>query len=243
MEAVTPRAMRQLRIVGVGAALLATAVISIYVTAPSDEIELQDHLAQHARVGSQDVMGGDGARTNQPRPPSRTTDSSMQPRLPSARSPPDQGLPASSMATTIIQPLQQSDPARHDAAAAPTAAGESDHHHHKIRNTTPRWSKPRVPYQCQSHALHHNQSVAEQGRAYSRHGEPISLLDAFAVHPRCSRLSPNGTGGVGGASCSPVPLATFVFNVKVFEFEMQSEEPVKLRGPALRRGQRRQKQV
>jgi hypothetical protein len=221
--------MRQLRIVGVGAALLATAVISIYVTAPSDEIELQDHLAQHARVGSQDVMGGDGARTNQPRPPSRTTDSSMQPRLPSARSPPDQGLPASSMATTIIQPLQQSDPA---------ADGD-----HKIHNTTPRWSKPRVHYQCQSHALHHNQSVAEQGRAYSRHGEPISLLDAFAVHPRCSRLSPNGTGGVGGASCSPVPLATFVFNVKVFEFEMQSEEPVKLRGPALRRGQRRQKQV
>lgn len=164
--------MRQLRIVGVGAALLATAVISIYVTAPSDEIELQDHLgvAQHARVDRQDdhVVGGATSNTD-----------------------------------------------------------------------------PRVPYQCQSHALHHNQSVAEQGRAYSRHGEPISLLDAFAVHPRCSRLSPNGTGGVGGAlpSCSPVPLATFVFNVKVFEFEMQSEEPVKLRGPALRRGQRRQKQV
>lgn len=97
------------------------------------------------------------------------------------------------------------------------------------------------PRTCGTHTLVHNTTAESQGAKYHRVGPPLVLVDVFTSISRCSEPNENQTKKPN-SPCPPV-LATFIFNVKVFEFELQDGEPIKLRGAALQRGRREQQRV
>jgi hypothetical protein len=90
-----------------------------------------------------------------------------------------------------------------------------------------------VKHTCDRQVLLHNHSSSEQGVMYSRVGPPLHLADAFiaALPTSCGTRSRREDGLSDGSAVEACKnRVTFVFNVKVFEFETRDGVLVKLEG-------------
>jgi hypothetical protein len=148
------------------------------------------------------------------------------------------------IATPSSDPRAGSDRHEHPLASVPTSVGSAATDAAAAGNDGVYDGKGRVvvgggggvagvKHRCDQQVLVHNHSSSDQGVMYSRVGPPLHLADAFiaALPTSCGTRSRREEGlsdGFAVEACKH--RVTFVFNVKVFEFETRDGVLVKLEG-------------